>query len=269
MNITDTVHLFVPCLVRDALPGIGRATLALLRSLGLGVMVPKDQTCCGQLLYKQGQGQGQNRDGRLAPVARRFMDIFGQARAVVAPSSSCVAMVRAYPGLFAPGSADQARAMDLAAKTFELSEFLVNVLGVTDLGAALGLTLNTIVIYHGSCQAEQALGLVESPRRLLAGVRGLTVLEPSRASCCGFGGGFSLAFPDISRAILEDKTADFLALGAEVVVGLEPSCLAHMDGYFRKQGLPLRAVHLAELLMQGLESSAGSDRLNSGPGVRP
>lgn len=243
MNTPDTVHLFVPCLVRDVAPGIGRATLAVLQTLGLEIVVVPDQTCCGQLLAKQG------RSDLLAPVAARFLRLFAQAGRVVAPSASCVAMVRGYPELFPSGSPERLAAKRLAAKTFEFTEFLVNVLGRTDLGASL----ERRAAYHASCQGERALGLRNPPRALLAAVRGLDLVELSRPwMCCGFGGGFSLADPDISLAILEEKTDAILATGAGIVVGLEPSCLIHMDGYFRKQGLPLRTLHVAEVLAEGL-----------------
>jgi L-lactate dehydrogenase complex protein LldE len=187
-------------------------------------------------------------------VARRFLDRFAGPAEVVAPSASCVAMVRAYPGLFAPGTPDHARAVDLAGRVFELSDFLANRLGLADLGARF----DGSVAFHASCQAE-GLGITGAARRLLAGVRGLEVREPARMACCGFGGGFSLAFPDISRAILEEKAADLSATGASLVTAVEPSCLTHMEGFFRGQGLPLRTAHLAEILAQGLGLGAFVD----------
>jgi L-lactate dehydrogenase complex protein LldE len=247
MNTPSSIHLFVPCLVRDVAPEIGRATQAVLARLGLDVVCPPDQTCCGQLLAKQGRADA------LGPVALHFMERFSQAQYVVAPSASCVAEVRSYPDLFPSGSRERLAAKRLAAKVFELTEFIVEVLGRTDLGADLGPGQFLRAAYHASCQAERVLGVKEPPRALLRAVRGLDLVELSRPwMCCGFGGGFSLAYPEISTAILEEKTADILQTGAEAVIGVEPSCLIHMAGYFRKQAVPVRVLHVAQALAMGL-----------------
>lgn len=243
MNTPRPVHLFLPCLIREAAPDTGRAAIALLRALGCGPVVPAGQTCCGQILAKQGHGH------RLLPAARLFLRLFQGADAVVVPSASCAAQIRNYPDLFPPRSPEHRAALDLAGRVRELSQFIVDDLGRVDLGAVF----QARAVYHASCQAERVHGLARQPRALLAAVRGLDLCEPSGGpACCGFGGGFSLGHPEVSLAILEEKAAALLATGAEVAVGLEPGCLLHMDGYFRKQGLPLRTLHLAEVLARGL-----------------
>lgn len=238
------VQLFVPCLVENLAPEIAAATARVLTRAGAEVDLPPGQTCCGQPLYKTG------RHVEARDLARRFLDVFAAPDPVVAPSGSCVAMVRAYPRLLAhdPDRAEQARA--LAARTYELSQFLVDVLGVDDLGAELAAT----AAYHDSCQVSRALGVREQPRRLLAKVRGLTLAEPSRPeSCCGFGGGFSLQFPEVSASLTAEKAADLVATGTQMVVCAEPSCLlnlrSHLDKNFPERGI--RCLHLAEVLDSG------------------
>lgn len=235
------VQLFVPCLVENLAPEIAAATARVLTRAGAEVELPPGQTCCGQPLYKTGR-YVEARD-----LALRFLDVFSGPDPVVAPSGSCVAMVRAYPKLLAadPARAEQARA--LAARTYELSQFLVDVLGKDDLGAEL----DAAAAYHDSCQVSRTLGVREQPRRLLARVRGLTLAEPSRAgTCCGFGGAFSVQFPEVSAALTAEKAADLAATGAQVVVCAEPSCLlnlrSHLDKNFPEKNI--RCLHLAEVL---------------------
>ncbi|MEW5774340.1 MAG: (Fe-S)-binding protein [Thermodesulfobacteriota bacterium] len=235
------VQLFVPCLVENLAPEIAAATARVLARAGAQVSLPPGQTCCGQPLYKSGR-HAQARD-----LARRFLEVFSAPDPVVAPSGSCVAMVRAYPGLLADDPALAGRARDLAARTFELSQFLVDVLQVEDLGAELPAA----AAYHDSCQVSRTLGVREQPRRLLSRVRGLTLAEPSRSgACCGFGGTFSLQFPEVSAALTAEKAADLAATGAGMVVCAEPSCLlnlrSHLDKNFPERNM--RCLHLAEVL---------------------
>ena len=235
------VQLFVPCLVENLAPEIAAATARVLTRAGAEVSLPPGQTCCGQPLYKSG------RHAEARDLARRFLDVFAAPDPVVAPSGSCVAMVRAYPGLLAadPELAEAARA--LAARTYELSQFLVDVLGAEDLGAELP----AVAAYHDSCQVARALGVREQPRRLLARVRGLTLAEPSRpGTCCGFGGTFSLQFPEVSASLTADKAADLAATGADLVVCAEPSCLLNLRAHLDKNAPDrnLRCMHLAEVL---------------------
>lgn len=234
-------HLFVPCLVEHLAPEMAAAAARVLARAGAEVVLPPGQTCCGQPLYKTGR-HSQARD-----LARRFLEVFADAEAVVAPAGSCVAMVRAYPKLLArdPAAADKAR--DLAGRTFELSQFLVDVLGVEDLGAALPLT----AAYHESCQAARVLGVRSQPRRLLSRVRGLTLVEPARPEmCCGFGGSFSFQFPEVSSALTAEKAGNLLAAGAQAIVCAEPSCLLNLRAWLDKNppDRPVRCLHLAQVL---------------------
>jgi L-lactate dehydrogenase complex protein LldE len=234
-----TVHLFVPCLVEDVFPEIGEATARVLSRAGVEVVYPPGQTCCGQMHYKLG------RKDLVRPLAKRFLDLFDEAGAVVAPSGSCVNMVRQYPGLFTEDSPLRRRAEAMAAKTFELCDFLVNELGAADLGARFPAK----AAYHDSCQVGRALGLHREPRLLLEHVRGLTLVELARPErCCGFGGAFSLKFPDVSEAILEEKLDDILETGAEVVTTAEVSCLLNISSALKKAGHNIRALHVAQIL---------------------
>lgn len=244
MNTPRSIHLFVPCLVRDVMPDVARACLRVLGALGVAVHVPPAQTCCGQLLYKQG------RTDELVPVALRLLDLFEKSPAVVAPSASCVAMVRAYPELFPEHSQAKWRAERLAAKTFELTEFLFRQPASSRLDLKLDAPMNAV--YHASCQAERVLRIIEEPRALLSAIGGLTLAEAPLPSCCGFGGGFSMTYPEISQAILEEKALAFQETGADTVIGVEPSCLTHMDTFFRKHGIPLKVLHAAQALAMAL-----------------
>ncbi len=239
------VHLFIPCLVEDVFPQIGEATARVLAKAGARVVYPNGQTCCGQMQYKLGRPE------LVRPLARRFLDIFDEAGAVVSPSGSCVGMVRHYPELFAQGSVLRTRAEAMAAKTYELSDYLVNVLGKRDLGARYPVK----AVYHDSCQIGRALGLHEEPRELLRRVSGLTLAELSRPErCCGFGGAFSLKFPEVSEAILDEKIEDILKSGADCVVTAEVSCLLNIASALKKAGSDFKALHLAEVLAMGGEA---------------
>jgi L-lactate dehydrogenase complex protein LldE len=239
------IQLFVPCLVEDFRPEIAEATARVLTRAGVRVRYPSGQTCCGQPLYKTGRFD-ESRD-----LARRFIDLFSGPDPVVAPSGSCVAMVRkGYQILFEDDRPMLKRARELASRTFELSEFLVRELGVKDTGAKL----DGIAAYHDSCQVGRALGLKNEPRELLASVSGLTVKELSRPdACCGFGGAFSVAYPNLSSAITADKIDDIIATGADMAVTAEVSCLMNIDSALEKRGSAIRALHLAEMLDAGVK----------------
>lgn len=234
--------LFIPCLVEHVLPRVGEATALVLDRAGVRPVLPQGQTCCGQFAYKRGQTDA------VRPLAERFIEIFEQARAVVCPSASCTAMVRRYPTLFPEGDPWRVRAEHVAARTFELGEFLVDRLGCPDLGARFPAR----AVLHGSCQATRVLAVGDRTERLLAGVAGLTLLSlahPER--CCGFGGAFSVDYPEISQAILDQKVEDVLATGAEAVITAEPSCLLNIGAALAKRGSDVRPLHLAEVLAGG------------------
>ncbi|MEU9026756.1 (Fe-S)-binding protein [Streptomyces sp. NPDC048383] len=238
--------LFVTC-VNDALyPRTGIAVVRLLERLGVEVDFPAAQSCCGQPQYNTGYRRESE------PLLRRTAEAFAGYEYVVTPSGSCAAMIREhYPRIGRKaaqegrGSALAELAAGLVPHVYELTEFLVDVLGVIDVGAHFPHK----VTYHPSCHGLRTLGLGERPRRLLAAVKGLQLVElPGAEECCGFGGTFAVKNADVSAAMGADKIRNARATGAEVLCGADNSCLAHLDGTLRRAGAPLRALHLAEIL---------------------
>ncbi len=236
------VYLFIPCLVEHVLPEIGQATALVLERAGVRPVLPADQTCCGQVAYKRG------RPDLVLPLARRFIEIFASAQAVVCPSASCTAMVRRYPTLFPQNDPWRDQACRLAARTFELGQFLVDELAVLDVGARFPGR----AVLHESCQVTRVLRAGGATRDLLGRVRDLELLPLSRAErCCGFGGAFSLDYPEVSQAIVEAKVDDIAASGAEMVIVAEPSCLLNVGSVLARRNLPIRPLHLAQVLAGG------------------
>ncbi|MFJ8473447.1 (Fe-S)-binding protein [Kitasatospora sp. NPDC094011] len=240
------VALFATC-VNDALfPATAIATVRLLERLGVTVDFPAGQTCCGQPQYNTGYRRA------CEPLVRRTARAFAGYDHVVTPSGSCVAMVRDnYPRIGARAAAEGRggeltdAAISLAPRVVELTEFLVDVLGVEDVGAHFPYR----VTYHPSCHGLRLLGLGERPLRLLRAVRGLELVElPGAEECCGFGGTFAVKNPAVSAAMAEDKLAHALGTDAQVLCGADNSCLLHLGGTLRRRGEPLRPLHLAEIL---------------------
>ncbi|MFF9641259.1 (Fe-S)-binding protein [Kitasatospora aureofaciens] len=240
------VALFATC-VNDALfPATAVATVRLLERLGVTVDFPAGQTCCGQPQYNTGYRRA------CEPLVRRTARAFAGYDHVVTPSGSCVAMVRDnYPRIGARaategrGSELTDAAAALAPRVVELTEFLVDVLGVEDVGAHFPYT----VTYHPSCHGLRMLGLGERPLRLLRAVKGLELVElPGAEECCGFGGSFAVKNAAVSAAMAEDKLANALGTGAQVLCGADNSCLLHLGGTLRRRGDALRPLHLAEIL---------------------
>lgn len=233
------VQLLVTCLADQLAPDVGDATVRLLERLGHHVRFPAAQTCCGQPAFNDGFPTD------AAALAARTIEIFSAPIPVVVPSGSCATMLRHfYPGLLA-GGPHAAAARDLAARTFELSEFLVRVLGVTDVGARFAGR----VTYHDSCHLLRELGLRDEPRRLLAGVAALELVEMAYPDhCCGFGGAFAVKFPEVSCAILDPKVEAIVATGADAVVANDTGCLLQIAGGLRRHGSSIRTLHLAEIL---------------------
>ncbi|MFE7773682.1 (Fe-S)-binding protein [Streptomyces sp. NPDC057445] len=235
------VALFVTCVNDAVYPSTGVATVRLLERLGVDVDFPAGQTCCGQPQFNTGYRHDAE------PLVRRTADVFDGYEYVVTPSGSCAAMVRHhYPRL------GDARAASLASRTYELTEFLVDVLGVTDVGAYFPHR----VTYHPSCHGLRLLGLGERPRRLLEAVKGLELVElPGADECCGFGGTFAVKNADVSTAMGRDKVQGAVSTGADVLCGGDNSCLMHLGGILRREEAPLRALHIAEILA-GTEEEA-------------
>jgi L-lactate dehydrogenase complex protein LldE len=244
-EIAMRVALFLTCVNDTLYPGTGRAVVRLLERLGVDVDFPPEQTCCGQAHYNTGYRH------QAEPLARRHASVFAGYDAVVTPSGSCAAMVRdVYPRL-GERAAAEGRGSDLGAElaglphTYELTEFLVDVLGVTDVGAYFPHT----VTYHPTCHGLRMLGLGERPRQLLAAVEGLDLVElPGAQECCGFGGTFSVKNADVSAAMGADKVAHAVETGAEVLCAADNSCLMHIGGTIARQGAAIRPVHIAEIL---------------------
>jgi L-lactate dehydrogenase complex protein LldE len=245
-----TAALFVPCYVDTLFPETGVAMVRLLERLGVDVDFPEAQTCCGQMHVNTGYQR------EVVPLLRRFVDVFAGAEAVVAPSASCVATVRhMYPGM-AERAGDPTLQADVAAllpRVRELSEFLIDDLGVEDVGAAFPHA----VTFHPTCHSVRMLGIGDRPLRLLRRVRGIRLRElPRSDQCCGFGGTFAVKNADVSAAMLADKVADVLHADAEVVVAADDSCLMHIGGGLARQRTGVRTMHLAQILAQTGEHAA-------------
>ena len=236
------VALFVTCLGDVFYPEVGEAVVRVLRRLGVEVDFPTAQTCCGQPAFNAGF-----RDQARA-VARHQLEVLAPYEYVVVPSGSCASMFRVfYPELFAGDATLDARANALAERVYEFSEFIVRVLGVSDVGAAY----EGKVAYHASCHLLRELGVDEPPQRLLQSVRGAEATPMDLESqCCGFGGTFAVKYPDISDAMLKKKIDSLKRAGADTLVSCDAGCLMHIAGRLRRQGDRIRVMHLAELLSQ-------------------
>ena len=236
------VALFVTCLVDGLFPDVGKATVALLERLGHQVEVPMAQTCCGQMHVNTGYARA------ALPLVRRHVAAFSGYEAVVVPSGSCAGSVRHQHAWVARQASDAglaAAAEEVASRTFELSELLVDVLGVTDVGAYYPHR----VTYHPTCHSLRVLRVGDRPLRLLRAVDGIDLVElPEAESCCGFGGTFALKNPDVSAAMLADKMRHVLATRAEVCSAGDSSCLMHIGGGLSRLRTGVRTVHLAEIL---------------------
>ena len=236
------VALFVTCLVDGLFPDVGKATVRLLERLGHQVEVPLEQTCCGQMHINTGYAR------EALPLVRRQVAAFQGYEAVVGPSGSCVGSVRHQHAALAAAAGEAALAADaaeVASRTWELSEFLVDVLGVTQVGAYYPHR----VTYHPTCHSLRVLRVGDRPLRLLREVAGIDLVELGEAeSCCGFGGTFALKNADVSAAMLADKLRNVLATRAEVCTAGDSSCLLHIGGGLARLRAGVRTVHLAEIL---------------------
>ena len=244
------VALFATCFNDTMWPETPKAMVRLLERLGCRVEFPAAQTCCGQMLTNTGYA------GEAVPLVRRFVDVFGDYDAVVAPSGSCVGSVRDQHAMVARRAGDEGLASEVeqvAPRVHELSEFLVDVLGVTDVGAWFPHR----VTYHPTCHSLRLLRVGDRPLQLLRAVEGIDLVElPGADECCGFGGTFALKNSDVSVAMGTDKAAHVAETGAEVVVAGDNSCLAHIGGILGRQGAGIRSLHLAEILASTREEPA-------------
>ena len=235
------VALFVTCIVDQLWPSVGTSSVEVLRRVGCEVGFDESQTCCGQPAFNTGYREPAR------ALAQRFIETYeaNSAEAIVAPSGSCTAMIHHYEDLFEESAEWRARARAIAARTHELSAFLVNVLGVEDVGASFAGR----VTWHDACHGLRELGLKSEPRRLLSRVRGAELVELANAeSCCGFGGTFSVKYPEVSVAIVDHKVDAIEQAGVDAVVSADASCLMQIGGRLSRRGSRVRALHLAEVL---------------------
>ena len=235
--------IMITCLGEMFFPEVGVAMVKLLRRLGVIVDFPSGQTCCGMPLFNSGY----HHDAAL--VAARTVKLFAQAEHVVVPSGSCAWMVKTeYPGLLKDDPALRTQAEALARKTHELSQFLVEVLGVTTVASPF----QGRVTYHDSCHLLRGLGESRHPRTLLQAVPGCELVElPGSDECCGFGGSFSVRLPEVSTAVLDKKLANVESTDAKCLVACDAGCLMQMGGGLTRRGSRVRALHLAQVLEPG------------------
>ena len=235
------VALFVTCLVDQFCPNVGMATVEVLRRAGCEVTFDDRQTCCGQPAFNTGYRKGARK------FAKRFIEIFRnpETEAIVSPSGSCTAMVKHFHELFPDEPEWQERANSVAAKTHELGSFLVNVLGIDEVGAVSRCKAT----WHDACHGLRDLGIYAEPRRLLKKVKGIEFVEMENADvCCGFGGTFSVIYPEISAGILDNKIEMIEQSGADTVVACDASCLMQIGGRLSRIGSKVQTKHLAEIL---------------------
>jgi L-lactate dehydrogenase complex protein LldE len=244
------IALFVTCIVDTLYPEVGLAAVKLLRRHGVEVVFPEDQTCCGQPAFNAGYRAD------ACNMARHFLNVFapliecGDVDAVVAPSGSCVAMVKHYYDVLFAGTHDEGereKAKRVSQVTFELTQYLVDVLGIQATGARCSKAL----AYHPCCHLLRELQVDAQPRQLLGNLADAEVLElPGASECCGFGGLFAVKNPELSTAMGRRKVANFVRSGADALVMNDVSCLTHVNGLLEREGHDRRAVHIAEVLTE-------------------
>ena len=236
-----TIQLFITCLVDSFYPQTGEAIVDILRRLGVDVEFPRDQTCCGQPPFNAGLR------AEARPIVEHTIRVFESTKGdIVVPSGSCAHMIKhGYPELFADDPLWLPRAQAVGNRVYEFTEYLVDKLGVTDLGA----TWNGALTYHPSCHALRGMNITYQPRALLEKVKGVTLVElPEAESCCGFGGIFSVEHPELSAEWLKRKIGNFETTEAPTMVVTESGCLMHIAGGLHRQKKKQRIVHIAEVL---------------------
>ena len=255
---TGTVALFATCINDTLFPETPKAVVRLLERLGCRVDFPLQQTCCGQMFTNTGYFK------EALPSVRNYVDTFEGYDYVVGPSGSCIGSVRDQHPMLAERLGDQAlqrRVEAIVAKTYDLSEFLVDVLGVTDVGAYFPHT----VTYHPTCHSLRVTKVGDRPYRLMQAVRGLTLVDLVGADeCCGFGGTFSLKNPDVSIAMATDKADHVVSTGAEFVVAGDNACLLNIGGVLGRRGDRARTIHLADVLVSTREQPTTASATTAG-----
>ncbi len=237
------IALFIPCLTEHLFPQSGLSMVKVLKRLGHEVEYVENQTCCGQPGFNSGYRK------EIVSVAERFIRLFQDKEVVVAPSGSCVAMVRIFYDELSIHPDLQPGLDRLKSRLFEFTEFLVDVLHVSDLGGRFPHRIT----YHDSCHLNRELGVREQPRQLIRSIRDIDFVEMEKPDlCCGFGGTFSYKFADLSTAMVERKCRYIEASGAEYCIGADSSCLMNIEGFLRKQKMQARTLHIANLLARSL-----------------
>jgi L-lactate dehydrogenase complex protein LldE len=238
------VQLFIPCFIDQLYPNTAFNMVKVLEKACCEVEYNTNQTCCGQPAFNAGFCDD------AAAVAEKFLKDFDNADYVVAPSASCVGFIRNYyPKLFENGSHHN-KVKDLGARTYEFSEFLLDVLKIENFGASL----NTKATYHDSCAALRECKIKEGPRRLLSHVKGLELVEMNDVeTCCGFGGTFSVKFEPISVAMADQKINNVVQTGASCIISTDMSCMMQLAGVIKNKNLPIETMHLADVLASGWE----------------
>ncbi len=237
------VALFIPCLNEHIYPSAALSMVKVLKYFDIDTVYVDDQTCCGQPAFNSGY------KNEIIPVAERFIKLFADYDYVIAPSGSCVAMVKHHYKSVDINESVKKQYNNLRDKIFEFTEFLINVLKIN----ALDAEFNHKVTFHDSCHALRELGISSQPRDLLKMINGLELIELHDSDiCCGFGGTFSYKYEDVSVAMVERKCNDILNTKAEYCVGLDSSCLMNIDGYIKKNDLNVKVIHIADLLASSL-----------------
>ncbi len=240
--------LFVTCVVDQFYPEVGESTVRVLRRNGVDVDFDTSQTCCGQPAFNSGYWK------EARPLAERFLDMYEGVEFVVMPSGSCASMVRVfYQELFHDDPALLQRASEVGSHVYELSEFLVDILGFSNKPKSDQPEASTRVTYHEACHLRRELGATTQARELISSTPGVELNEMEQSEvCCGFGGTFSVKYPDISGAMLDEKLTHIRNSGADAVVACDVTCLMHIGGGLEKQSISVRPLHLAELLDKGM-----------------
>ncbi|RFU63485.1 (Fe-S)-binding protein [Peribacillus glennii] len=233
------VTLFATCLVDMFQSGVGKATVELLERLGCDIEFPDSQVCCGQPAYNSGYVKESKE------AMKKMIGTFENAEYIVTPSGSCATMFKEYPHIFKDDGEWRERAQNVADKTYELTQFIVDVLGIEDVGARM----NGKATYHTSCHMTRLLGVKEAPFRLLANVKGLEFVPlPGAHNCCGFGGTFSVKMGQISEQMVDEKVEHIEETDAEIIIGGDAGCMMNIGGRIGRKGKPIRVMHIAEVL---------------------
>jgi L-lactate dehydrogenase complex protein LldE len=237
------VDLFIPCFIDQLYPSTAFSVVKLLEKCGLEVFYNPEQTCCGQPAFNSGYWK------EARTLAIKFLDDFKNAEIIVGPSASCTSYVKNYfHRLFTNDPENIEKFNILKPKIFELTDFLVNEIKITDIGAVFPHR----VTYHDACSALREYGIRSEPRILLQNVKGLELVEMEKTEvCCGFGGTFSVKFKSISTAMTGQKIENAVATGAEYIVSTESSCLMNIESYLRENNIPVKAIHIADILTTG------------------